>query len=301
MAEERYQYGGQAVIEGVMMRGRRTVTVAMRRADSSIVIKKQRLTSLAQRWRIFKLPIFRGVLALIESLVLGINTLMLSADEFAGGQGQRIRPWELTVSILLAIVIFVGLFIVVPNGFAVMLQRTRLNIVAINFLEGIFRLAIFLAYILFTSMFRDIRRVFQYHGAEHKVIHAFEAGEQLTIENARKHTTLHPRCGTNFLMIVMVIMVLLFSIIGRQTLFIRVITRLLMLPLIAGISYEMIKAAGKKQAPKWLEVASLPGLWLQKLTTREPDDSQLEVAIAALEGVLDEEEVGGIRGVIQGA
>lgn len=177
-----------------------------------------------------------------------------------------------------------------PAGLAHLLERYVQQPVWQNIIEGLFRIAIFLAYVWGISFMKDIRRVFQYHGAEHKVIHAHESGQELTVENTRKFSTMHPRCGTSFLLVVMVISILIFSLLGKQTLGMRLLSRVILLPLVAGISYEFIKLAGKYPHNKILRILSAPGMWLQKLTTGEPDDSQLEVAIRALNGVLEAEE-----------
>ncbi|NPV54575.1 MAG: DUF1385 domain-containing protein [Firmicutes bacterium] len=283
-----FQYGGQAVIEGVMMRGQTSIAIAVRRQDHEITVREKPIGSLTARWPFLRWPVIRGVVMLVESLVIGIQALMFSANEFAGGEGEeKLKPWELTGTIVFAMALFVGLFIVLPNLFAVAVQKLVHNVVAVNLLEGLFRIFIFLAYIFAVSRIKDIQRVFEYHGAEHKTIHTYEAGEELTVENARKHSTLHPRCGTSFLLIVMVIMIIAFSLIGRRAFLPRIALRLAMLPVVAGLSYEVIKATGRKHVAKWVRWAIAPGLWLQKLTTREPDNEQLEVAIKALESVLE--------------
>ncbi|MEW5866702.1 MAG: DUF1385 domain-containing protein [Bacillota bacterium] len=287
MSEE-FFYGGQAVIEGVMMRGRRSVAIAVRRPDQGVVVERQPIGTLATKYPILRLAFVRGAVAFIETLVIGIRALMFSADQASGeNEEEKLKPWELTLTLLASLAVFVGLFIVLPNVVAAFLQRWLHNPVAVNLAEGLFRILIFLGYILVVSKLRDIHRVFQYHGAEHKVIHSFEAGEELAVENARRHTTLHPRCGTAFLLIVMVIMVVVFSLLGRTTLVMRIVTRLALLPVVTGVSYEVIKLAGKRNPPKVVQWAIAPGLWLQKLTTREPDDAQIQVAIAALQNVLE--------------
>lgn len=287
MSEE-FFYGGQAVIEGVMMRGRRSVAIAVRRPDQGVVVERQSIGTLTTKYPILRLAFVRGAVAFIETLVIGIRALMFSADQASGeNEEEKLKPWELTLTLLASLAVFVGLFIVLPNVVAAFLQRWLHNPVAVNLAEGLFRILIFLGYILAVSKLRDIHRVFQYHGAEHKVIHSFEAGEELVVENARRHTTLHPRCGTAFLLIVMVIMVIVFSLLGRTTLVMRIVTRLALLPVVTGVSYEVIKLAGKRNPPKVVQWAIAPGLWLQKLTTREPDDAQIQVAIAALQNVLE--------------
>ncbi|MCR4424713.1 MAG: DUF1385 domain-containing protein, partial [Firmicutes bacterium] len=185
---------------------------------------------------------------------------------------------------------FIVLFIIVPNVIVAFFQRRIASIVVVNLIEGLLRVTIFVAYIVIISCIPDIQRVFAYHGAEHKTISAWEAGEDLTVTNAAKHTTLHPRCGTSFLLIVMVVSILLFSLLGRQTLLMRIATRILLLPVLAGISYEVLKLAGQEKVPVLLRWASAPGLALQRLTTREPDEHQLEVAIASLNAVIEKDQ-----------
>ncbi len=287
MSEE-FFYGGQAVIEGVMMRGRRSVAVAVRKPDNSVVVERQRIGGLTARYPVLKLAFVRGVVAFVETLVIGIKALMFSADQASGlEEEERLRPWELTLTLLASLGVFVVLFVVLPNIVAALLQRWVRSVVLVNLAEGLFRIGVFLAYIVAVSRIKDIERVFQYHGAEHKVIHSYEAGEELVPENARRHSTLHPRCGTAFLLVVMVIMVIMFSLLGRTTLLMRIATRIALLPLVTGVSYEVIRLAGRRNPPRLVRWAIAPGLWLQRLTAREPDDSQIEVAILALKDVLE--------------
>jgi len=284
-----FSYGGQAVIEGVMMRGRRSMAIAVRRPDRSIVVENKPVKTLAETYPVFGLPVIRGVCSFIETLILGFSALMFSADQ-AGGldEEEKLKPWELALTFVVSFALFVGLFIVLPNVVAVWIQKAVHNRVLVNLAEGVFRIAMFIAYIVAVSRIEDIQRVFQYHGAEHKVIHTFEAGEQLSVENAKPHTILHPRCGTAFLLIVMVTMVLIFSVLLRSTtLAMRILTRLALLPVVTGISYEVIKLAGRPNPPKFVQWMIAPGLWLQKLTCKEPDEDQLEVAIEALTSVLE--------------
>lgn len=294
--KEGVQYGGQAVIEGVMMRGRNTMAVAVRRADDQIMVIRRPVGSVQARYRVLRLPILRGVVALVESLILGVQALMFSASEFAGeDEGEKLKPWETTLAMGGALVVFVVLFVILPNLLAIGVQHLGAGPVATSAAEGVSRIAIFLAYIFGISKIKDIQRVFEYHGAEHKAIYTYEAGEPLTVENARKHSTLHPRCGTSFLLIVMVVMILVFSLIGTRSFLVRLGLRLALLPLVAGLSYELIKLSGRKSVREsWLlRWAIAPGLWLQRLTTREPDEGQLEVAIKALNAVLEQEAEAG--------
>ncbi|MFZ5752968.1 MAG: DUF1385 domain-containing protein [Bacillota bacterium] len=288
----RFPYGGQAVIEGVMMRGRKNLAIAVRRAPNDIVLETQMISSIAERYPFLKWPVLRGFIALVEAMVIGVRALTYSANQVVEGEGQgeSIGPWEMAFTVAFSLGMGIGLFFLLPAGLAHLLERYATNAAWQNLIEGIFRITIFLVYVVGISFLKDIQRVFQYHGAEHKVIHTYEAGEALTVENARKFSTLHPRCGTSFLLVVMVISILVFSLLGKTTIWIRLLSRIVLLPVVAGLSYEFIKAAGRHQNNPVMHILSLPGMWLQKLTTREPDDEQLEVAIRALNKVLETEE-----------
>ena len=223
---------------------------------------------------------------------------MYSANQVFEDEEEELSPLELAGTLVLALGLFVVLFIVAPNLFATWLQGALAGrVVLANLAEGILRILIFLLYVLGISRIKDIQRVFEYHGAEHKVIHTYEHGSDLTVENARTFSTLHPRCGTNFLLIVMIVSVLVFSALGKQTLLMRIVSRIVLLPVVAGVSYEVMKVAAHPRLSKYIGWMSYPGLMLQKLTTREPDDSQLEVAIRALNTVLasDTEKVVAVR------
>jgi len=288
----RSSYGGQAVIEGVMMRGKKKMAVAVRRTPEEIVLKLQDVHSVTERFRVLKTPLIRGFVALIESLVMGIKTLTYSANQVVEGEGEgeTITPLEMGLSVAFAFAAGIGLFFLLPVGLAHLLKAYVSGPFLQNLLEGLFRVLIFLLYVVAISLMKDIQRVFEYHGAEHKTIHTYEAGQDLIVENARKYSTLHPRCGTSFLLFVMVISILVFSFLGETNLGTRLLSRVLLLPIVAGVSYEFLKLTGKYQHLAVMRFLSAPGLWLQKLTTREPDDSQLEVAICALQKVLEVEE-----------
>lgn len=292
--------GGQAVIEGVMMRGPKKIAVAVRRPDGEIEVDVKDNIPLARKNKFFSLPIIRGAIALFDSLVIGIKTLTYSAsfyeedesefDKFLRRKlGDKADNYIMGFALMLSFIISIGLFFILPTYSANIIKRLTHNTIIINLVEGIIRLIIFLVYIYLISKMRDIQRVFEYHGAEHKSIYCYEAGLPLTVENARGFTTLHPRCGTNFLLIVMLISILLFSFLGWPNLLMRIISRIVFLPLIAGLSYELIKWLGRSDSSP-ARALSYPGLMLQKLTTREPDDSQLEVAIAALLAVIPDGE-----------
>ena len=282
--------GGQAVIEGVMMRGPGYLATAVRRPDGGIELKKEPSSSINERYPLLKLPFVRGTVALLESLVYGLQALSFSAHA-AGEEEVQLSTKELVLAMLGSFVLAIGLFVVLPTFAAKYIHEAVTDPVWLNLLEGALRLILFFGYVAAISSMKDIQRVFQYHGAEHKTIYAYEAGEELTVENVRRHSTLHPRCGTNFLLIVMVVSILLFAFLGWPDLWLRITSRIVLLPVVAGIAYEIIRYAGRHVGEQALVSAiGLPGMWLQKLTTRQPDDSQIEVAIAALQAVLPEQE-----------
>jgi uncharacterized protein YqhQ len=274
--------GGQAVIEGVMMRGPKMTAIAVRKG-SQIIIKKEENWSLSDKYKILKAPIIRGMLSLIEMLVIGIQALSYSAG-IVGEEEEQLTKKDITIAIVSALGFAVLLFIIIPTVAVKGIGSTITNPLWLNFLEGLVRIIIFLVYLFTISRMKDIRRVFEYHGAEHKTVHCYENNEKLTVENVRKYKTLHPRCGTSFLMIVMIISILLFSLFGWPGPVARIVSRILLLPLVAGISYEFIRIAGSERFPL-IKVLNVPGIWLQMLTTREPDDMQIETAIEALKCV----------------
>ncbi|MGE5529412.1 MAG: DUF1385 domain-containing protein [Patescibacteria group bacterium] len=286
-----FQYGGQAVIEGVMMRGRANLAIAVRRGPDEIVVHTEPVGGLAKKYPVLKAPFIRGVVALCESFVIGLRALLFSANQFIEDEKQqKLTPMETVLMVGMALLLTVVLFVLLPLGVRSLLDRLTRVELWLNLGEGLVRALILVVYILCVSRVKDIKRVFAYHGAEHKTIHAYEAGDELTVANCQRHTTLHPRCGTSFLLFVVVVSALLFSILGRQTLIMRVVSRIALLPVVAGISYELIKMAGKRDSIFLVRWLSAPGLWLQRLTTRQPDDGMVAVAIAALQGALAEDE-----------
>ncbi|MDD4569951.1 MAG: DUF1385 domain-containing protein [Tepidanaerobacteraceae bacterium] len=285
MQQVKPNIGGQAVIEGVMMRGPKTTAIAVRKNDD-IIMKTELNHSLSDKYKFLKLPILRGILALVEMLVLGIQTLSYSAG-IAGDDGEeQLTGRDIALALISAVGFAILLFIVLPTVVVRFISGSIESSLLLNFVEGILRITIFLIYITVISSMKDIRRVFEYHGAEHKAVHCYEHDEKLTPENAKKYTTIHPRCGTSFMMVVMVVSILLFSFLGWPGIILRIVSRIVMLPLVSGISYEFIRLAGRSKSP-FIRALNTPGMWLQKLTTREPDKHQLEVAIAALKGVLN--------------
>ena len=281
--------GGQAVIEGVMMRGPGLVATAVRDPSGKIVVRTKPVSSIGDRYPVLKKPLLRGVVSLVESLVLGIRSLSYSA-QMAGEEDEQLSDKELAGTIIFALCMAVVLFVAIPTGAAKFFHTITEDPVFLNLMEGALRLGIFLAYIWGISRMKDIRRVFQYHGAEHKTIHAYEAGLPLTVENVQKFSTLHPRCGTAFLLIVMLVSIVVFAFLGWPDLWLRILSRVVLLPVVAGISYEIIRFSGRSKN-SFVHMATLPGLWLQKITTNQPDDDMVEVAIESLKAVLPAEQI----------
>jgi uncharacterized protein YqhQ len=302
-----HSIGGQAVMEGVMMRGHHSWGLAVRQPSGVIALRSFPLEDRGKRYPVLKWPLVRGVAALAESLSLGIKALGLSANlglaeetvaSDAGGAGEERSAGppaeapvqfgfkELALTVAVALVLAVALFVVVPLAVVKFFESTFHNPFVFNLVEGLIRIAIFLAYVVGISFIPDLRRVFQYHGAEHKVIHAYESGEELDPEHAGRFSTLHPRCGTAFLLVVMVVAIILFAVVGKPSLPWLVLSRLIGIPIVAGIAYEIIKYAGRHKDGFIARVVLWPGLNLQRLTTRQPSPDQIEVAIAALQEVL---------------
>lgn len=292
--------GGQAIMEGIMMRGPEKTAIAVRIDDGRIFMKTQE-TPQTSKWG--KVPLIRGVVNFVASLVYGTKVLMYSADVlekfypedyekdkfdvWVENKLGKEKAWKLLMmlSVVLAIILSVGIFMILPTVVTGLAAKVTESIIVLNLVEGVVRIAIFAGYILLISGMQDIKTVFQYHGAEHKTIHCFENGLELTPENAQSFYTLHPRCGTSFMMFVMVIAVLVHAFMGWPNIWLRIGSRLLVLPLIAGISYELLKWAGRSDNII-VRILSLPGIYLQKLTTKEPEFKHLEVAIAAMKAVL---------------
>lgn len=295
--------GGQALIEGVMMRGPGSMATAIRMPDSTIKVEKKQIESYSKKNKILGLPFIRGIVSLVESLIVGIKALTYSAsfyddeeeeeepgrfEKFLGRIfGEKLENIVMAFSVMLSMVFAVVLFFILPLLVVSLFGKLLRTNAWKNIIEGIIRIVIFLVYIILISRMKDIKRVFQYHGAEHKSIFCYENEEELTVENARKYKTLHPRCGTNFLFIVMIVSIFVYSFLNFHSIVIGIISRVLMLPVITGISYEILKYAGKSDS-KIVHVLIYPGLLLQKLTTAEPDDSMLEVGLAALKAVIED-------------
>lgn len=296
--------GGQALIEGVMMRGPNEVAIAVRKPNKEIEVKVNKLNTLAMRNKIFKTPFLRGVVSLIESLTMGTKALMYSAEFFEEEEATAKQSWtqkifkdkaadvEMFFTLVLSIFLAVGIFMVLPSVAANFIRGNIQNTILLNLIEGLIRIIIFLIYIIWVSKVEDVRRVFEYHGAEHKTIHCYEHGEELTVENVKKYPILHPRCGTSFLFMVMLVSILVLSFFGWPNPLLRVLVRILMFPVIAGISYEINRLIGRSDS-KACYYLSYPGLMIQKFATvKEPDGEQIEVAIKSLLAVVpkDKEE-----------
>ena len=297
--------GGQAVMEGIMMKGEKKTALAVRLPDGSIRVDTEP-TKTYGKW--MKIPLVRGVIAFVDSLVNGTRTLMHSAEilEEASDDEEEYEPgrfekwledkfgskgvWNFMLysSVVVALAFSIGIFIILPTGAVNLMKHFTDSVFWLNFVEGVLRIALFVLYVGLVSYMPDIRRVFRYHGAEHKTIHCFENGLELTPENAQQFYTLHPRCGTSFLMFVLVISLILFSLLGWPNLLWRILSRVLLLPVIAGLSFELLRWAGRSDNIV-VKILSIPGLLLQKLTTNEPTDRHLEVAIAAMKAVLAED------------
>jgi len=284
-----FQYGGQAVIEGVMMRGPSSRAVAVRLPEGGIAVDEKQVGSITKKYPFLKWPLLRGVVALVESLLIGIEALNYSASK-ALGEEEELSKTEIVLTIGFALALAVVLFVIVPTGAAHLLKNLFQSSLAQNLVEGALRLVVFLLYVVLIGRLEDIKRVFQYHGAEHKVINAYEAGHDLTVEKVQRFSTFHPRCGTSFLLIVLVLSIFLFASLGHQVLWWRITSRILLLPVLAGISYEALKLSAKYAENFLCRLLITPGRWLQALTTGEPDDSQVEVAISAFDAVLKESE-----------
>lgn len=283
----RAQVGGQAVIEGVMMRGVDWWSLAVRRPDESVGVHHWPLVSWMKRYPVLKLPVLRGVVALVESLVIGIRALTVSANESLGEEEKELGRKEIGVTLVIAFAFAVGLFFIAPLLLTGLLQEQLGKGFWFWLVEGFIRVGIFLAYLAVVTQIKDLRRVFEYHGAEHMSIHALEHGEDLTVANAQKYKTLHLRCGTSFLLVVLVVSIFVFALVGRPAWYWLALSRVVLIPLIAGISYEVIRFAGRHEHNLIVRVIMAPGLGLQWMTTKQPDSAQVEVAIAALERIVE--------------
>ena len=288
--------GGQAVLEGIMMRGPESYSLAVRKSDGEIAVDVKPYRSFSERKKLNKVPIVRGVINFVESLYIGIKTLMNSSEYFAEDESDEEDTETagdgkgyLVVTLIISLAFAIGLFVLLPSFLAgLLLKVTEYQWVA-NLTEGILRLVIFIVYIALISRMEDIKRTFMYHGAEHKTINCLEAGDDLTPENVLKHTRFHKRCGTSFVFIVMIISIIVFMFVRTDVMWLRLLSRILLIPVIAGLSYEVLQYAGRHDN-SCSRILSAPGLWVQRLTTKEPDLAMAEVAIRAVEEVIDVQE-----------
>lgn len=287
--------GGQAVIEGVMMKNKDNYAVAVRKPDGEIEIKKDEFKGISAKAKIFRVPFIRGIFSFIDSLTLGMSTLTYSTSFYEEDEKDKAKTEEQKkkadiifniISITISVILAVGIFLVAPFFLSQLLERYITSKTLIVFIEGVMRLAIFIAYVALISLMKDIKRVYMYHGAEHKCINCIEHGLPLTVDNVRASSKEHKRCGTSFMLLVMCISILLLMLVQFDSRWLRLASRLILIPVIAGISYELLRLAGTKE--NWFTNAmSKPGLWMQGLTTKEPDDSMIEVGIASVEAVFD--------------
>lgn len=291
--------GGQALIEGVMMRGPEKISIAVRKPDGEIELKVDELNTLGMKYKIFRLPFLRGVVGLVEAMLIGTKALMYSAEFFEEEEAEepkislfqkifkdKAADAEMVFALILSMVLAVGIFMILPSFMTNVFKNIIKNPIILNLVEGLFRIALFLIYVIWVSKLEDVKRVFEYHGAEHKSIHCYENELDLTVENVKKFPILHARCGTSFLFMVMIISIFVLSFFGWPSPLQRVLIRILMFPVIAGISYEINRIIGRSSS-KLCYALSYPGLMIQKLATvKEPDDSQIQVAIDALIAVI---------------
>ncbi|MEF9938515.1 MAG: DUF1385 domain-containing protein [Clostridium sp.] len=296
--------GGQAVIEGIMMMNHDDYAVAVRKPDGEIEVKKDKYVSMTRKSKLLSLPLIRGVFRFADSMIVGMRTLTYSASFFEDDEdekpskfeafldrvfGEKLESAIMAFVMVLSFILAIGVFMILPLIIADFFRKfiASENVMAI--LEGVIRIAIFIAYIKLVSHMEDIKRTFMYHGAEHKCINCIEHGHALTVENVRNSSKEHKRCGTSFLLIVMVISILFFMVVRVDGIWPRIISRVVLIPVIAGVSYEILQLAGRSNS-KFMDMVSRPGMWMQALTTKEPDDTMIEVAIAATEAVFDWEQ-----------
>ncbi len=299
-AGEETLVGGQAVMEGVMMRAPHSFCVAVRKPNGEIVTEERPLAKVSEKYPIFKYPILRGLGTLGQAMSLGVKALRFSAnaalDESTGNEKpQEISSWALGLNLLFSFAFFIFLYKFVPLWIATKLGSAYPAVhgrIAINLMDGFIRIGIFLAFLYLISRMKDIRRVFEYHGAEHKVVFNYESGKPVTVDNAQTFTTFHPRCGTSFLLVVMVISMLIYAAIPVDGFAAKLISRIALLPVVAGLSYELIRFAAKRRGTA-LGLITAPGLWLQRITTKEPSNDQAAIAIVALEGAMELEKAQG--------
>jgi uncharacterized protein YqhQ len=278
--------GGQALIEGVMMRHGNKIAAAVRRPDKEIVFQEMEHIPLTKRYKLLGLMFIRGTITLFEMMFIGIKCLMFSAEIALSEEEKKPKSWEMTLSFIISFAVSIFFFVVVPAFCFTQMKPFVSNLILLNVLEGCFRFGIFIGFLCSTLLMEDMKRVYMYHGAEHKTVFAWENGQELTVQNVKDFSTRHPRCGTSFILFVMLTSIIVFSLLGRPDFLHRVIYKILLLPVVSGIAYEAIRFTGKHRNWHWVHALSWPGLMLQKITTREPSDDQIEVAIAAMKKVV---------------
>ena len=278
--------GGQAIIEGVMMRHGNKIAAAVRRPDKQIVFQEREYIPMTKRYKVLGWMFIRGTITLFEMMIVGFKALMFSADVALSEEEQKPQDWQMYLSLAISMSIAIFFFVVIPAFFFTKVKLYIDSLLLLNILEGCVRLGMFLCFLGATLLMDDMKRVYMYHGAEHKTVFAWENGQELTVENVKNFSTRHPRCGTSFILFVMIVSILVFSLLGRPDFIHRVIYKILLLPVVAGISYEAIRFTGKYHHARLVHLLSWPGLMLQKITTREPSDDQIEVAIAAMKKVI---------------
>jgi uncharacterized protein YqhQ len=285
----RFAYGGQALMEGVLMRGRDAVAVAIRDPDGEILTATEPLNSLLHRSRFARAPFFRGIVLLYETLVIGTRWLMRSGTIAAAGQGVELGRSAILLTLGITLVIAVGVFVLAPLFLARAATSSLFGITdpfIQHLVEGLIRIAVFIGYLLLVSRAPDIRRVFRYHGAEHMTIHALEHDDALTIEHIRRYPTAHPRCGTEFLVVFVIVSILVFSLLAGQSLLVAIVGRVLLIPVVAAISYELLRLGARFRGNTLVRWIFMPGIWLQLITTKQPDDGMIEVAVASMRQAL---------------
>jgi uncharacterized protein YqhQ len=284
----RTDFGGQALMEGVLMRGRNAIGVALRHPDGSIIATTEQLNSILHRNRFARAPLFRGLVVLYETLVVGTRWLMRSGSIKAEGEGQEMGRGAIALTLLLTVGLAVGLFVLLPLFIAGLTTRATVgeDLLLEHIFEGLIRVVIFVGYLLLVSRSGEIQRVFRYHGAEHMTIHALERGDPLTVEHVRRYPTAHQRCGTEFLVVFIILSIFIFSLLAGQSLVVAIVGRIALIPVIAAVAYEILRFGARHRHRWWIRWLFLPGIWLQSITTRQPDDGMLEVAIASMREAL---------------
>lgn len=283
----RFSYGGQALIEGVLMRGRDAIAVAFRHPEGHIVWASEPLNSGPHGWRLAKAPFVRGLIVLYETLVVGTRWLIRSANIQASAEGIELGRGSVALMLGVTLLLGVGIFFLLPLFIAAATTSTIQQDWVQHVVEGLVRVAIFLGYLALIARMPDIRRVFEYHGAEHMTIHALEAGDPLTTDAVRRYPTAHPRCGTEFLVVVIILSIFAFSLVGRQSIEIMVASRLLLIPVIAGIGYEILRFGARHRTNPIVKAVMAPGILVQMITTKQPSDDQIEVAIVSMQQALE--------------